>query len=391
MYYICLKSKEMKILIIHNKYRSDYIGGEDIAYKNELVSLQKELGKENIYFYEVSNDDINTFKLFFTIWFSFRYYKEIQNIVEENNIDLVHIHNFYPLLTPSIFKAAKKSGAKVVHTLHNYRLWCIMGIFYREGYGICELCTKNRFSLQGILNKCYRKSLFQSLVVQLSFWFYKLTKMFDNIDYFFVLTDFQKEKVKSLGIDENKILLKPNSLKMFGEISKKKDGYIYVGKLDESKGIVELLKVWKKLDTKYCLTIIGSGEIEEKLKKEYQQRNIIFKGKCSREDTLQMIASSKYLIQPSLLYETFGLTIIEAMNFGVPVIGFDIGTRRDFIVDGNNGFLCDKNMLKDVIEKSFDFGEYELLSKNALLKAKEFDNDYIIKKQIQIYKNILGR
>lgn len=381
----------MKILIIHNKYRSEYIGGEDIAYKNELVSLQKELGKENIYSYEVSNDDINTFKLFFTIWFSFKYYKEIQKIVKENNIDLVHIHNFYPLLTPSIFKAAKKSGAKVVHTLHNYRLWCIMGIFYREGYGICELCTKNRFSLQGILNKCYRKSLFQSVVVQLSFWFYRIMRIFDNIDHYFVLTDFQKDKVKSLGIDENKIILKPNSLKMFGEISKKKDGYIYVGKLDESKGIVELLKVWKKLDTKYCLTIVGGGDLEEKLKKEYQQRNIIFKGKCSREDTLQMISSSKYLIQPSLLYETFGLTIIEAMNFGVPVIGFDIGTRRDFIVDGNNGFLCDQNTLKDTIEKSFNFSGYELMSKNALLKAKEFDNDYIIKKQIEIYKNILER
>lgn len=381
----------MKILMIHNKYRSEYLGGEDIVYENELVSLQKELGKNNVYSYEVSNDDINTFKLFFTIWFSFKYYKEIQKIVKKNNIDLVHIHNFYPLLTPSIFKASKKSGAKVVHTLHNYRLWCIMGIFYREGYGICELCTKNRFSLQGILNKCYRKSLFQSVVVQLSFWFYRITRLFDNIDYYFVLTDFQKDKVKSLGIDENKIILKANSLKMFGEISKKKDGYIYVGKIDESKGIVELLKVWKKLDKKYCLTIVGGGDLEEKLKKEFQQRNIIFKGKCSREDTLQMISSSKYLIQPSLLYETFGLTIIEAMNFGVPVIGFDIGTRRDFIVDGKNGFLCDHNTVKDVIEKSFDFGEYELLSKNALLKAKEFDNDLIIKKQIEIYKNILGK
>jgi len=381
----------MKILIIHNKYRSEYIGGEDIVHKNELFSLQKELGKDNVYSYEVSNDDISTYKLFFTIWFSFKYYKEILKIVQENSIDLVHVHNYYPLLTPSIFKAAKKGGAKVVHTLHNYRLWCIMGIFYREGYGICELCTKHQFSLQGIFHKCYRKSLFQSAVVQLSFWFYKIIKIFDNIDYFFVLTNFQKEKVQSLGITANKIILKPNSLQMSCKISQSKEGYIYVGKIDESKGIVELLNVWKKLDKKYKLTIIGSGDIEEKLHKEYQQNNIIFKGKCSRDETLQMIGNAKYLIQPSLLYETFGLTIIEAMTCGVPVIGFDIGTRGDFIVDGNNGFLCEKNRLKETIEKSFEYHDYEKLSENARLKAQEFDNNYIIQKQIEIYKMILGK
>ena len=118
----------MNILIIHNKYQSNNIGGEDIVYKNELQSLQEKLGEKNVYSYEVSNDDISKIKLIFGIWFSLKYYKEIKKIVKENSIDLVHVHNFYPLLTPSVFKAAKDTGAKVVHTLHNYRLWCISGI-----------------------------------------------------------------------------------------------------------------------------------------------------------------------------------------------------------------------------------------------------------------------
>lgn len=118
-----------------------------------------------------------------------------------------------------------------------------------------------------------------------------------------------------------------------------KDGYIYVGRLEESKGIFELLKVWDKLDEKYILTIIGGGDMEDELKVKYKKKNIIFKGKCSREDTLSCIFNSKYLIQSSILYETFGLTIIEAMSSGVPVIGFNIGTRSDFIEDEVNGFL----------------------------------------------------
>ena len=181
----------MKLLIIHNKYQSNNIGGEDIVYKNELESLQQSLGNENVLSYDVSNDDISKVNLIFNIWFNKRYYNKIRSIIEENSINLVHIHNFYPLLTPSVFKASKDAGAKVVHTLHNYRLWCISGIFYRDGYGICELCTKRQFSLQGIFNKCFRNSFVQSVLAQLSFWYYRRTKVFDNIDYFFVLTNFQ--------------------------------------------------------------------------------------------------------------------------------------------------------------------------------------------------------
>ncbi len=381
----------LKLLIIHNKYQTNNIGGEDIVYQHELESLQKKLGKDNVFSFEVSNDDISKIKLIFGIWFSKKYYKEVKKTIEENSINLVHVHNFYPLLTPSIFKASKDAGAKVVHTLHNYRLWCISGIFYRDGYGICELCTKSKFSLSGILNKCFRKSFVQSLLAQASFWYYKATRVFDNIDYFFVLTDFQQEKVKSLGINENRIIQKPNSLKMSFSIQNDRKDYIYVGRLEESKGIFELLKVWETLDDRFVLTIIGGGDIEEELKNKYKKKNIIFKGKCSREETLENISKSKYLLQPSILYETFGLTIVEAMGCGVPVIGFDIGTRKDFIQDGINGFLSDGQNLKKVIEKSFEYQEYEKLSNNAINTAKLYENDYVIAKQIEIYKKILEK
>ena len=149
-----------------------------------------------------------------------------------------------------------------------------------------------------------------------------------------MLTNFQREKVKSLGISENKIKLKPNGMSVYkSSTDKPKQGYIYVGRLEESKGVFLLLEAWNQLDDRYILTIVGDGDIISDLKTKYDADNIVFKGKCSRKDTLTYISQSKYLIQPSLLYETFGLTIIEAMSFGVPVIGFDIGTRKDFIKD----------------------------------------------------------
>lgn len=381
----------MKILLIHNRYQSNNIGGEDIVFDNEVNLLQKKLGKDNLFVYEVSNDDIKKFKLFFEIWFSFKHYYNIKKIVKSNKIDIVHIHNFFPLLTPSAFKAAKEGEAKVIHTLHNYRLWCISGIFYRDGYGICEQCIKKNFSLAGIRYKCYRKSLLQSLIAQMAFWFYKAIKIFDSIDYFFVLTNFQKDKVKSLGVIENKIILKPNSLNMTSNKKYNKKDYIYVGRLEESKGIYELLKIWDTFDERFVLTIIGGGVIEEELRNKYNKKNIIFKGKRSRKETLIHISKAKYLIQPSLLYETFGLTIIEAMSCGIPVIGYNLGTREDFIQDGVNGFLVNQNNLRDTIEKSFEFQNYDSLSRNALKTAKLYESEYIMNKQIEIYKNIIER
>jgi glycosyltransferase involved in cell wall biosynthesis len=378
----------LRLLIIHNKYQTANIGGEDIVFQNELISLQDKLGKENIFSLEVLNDNINKFILIFGIWFSFKYYKKVKKIVNDNNIDIVHVHNFYPLLTPSIFKAGKKSGAKVIHTLHNYRLWCIAGTFYRDGYGICELCTKSKFPLKGILYKCFRKSLVQSFLAQLSFWFYRAVNSFDSVDYFFVLTNFQRKKIQSLGIDINKLILKPNFINHYVDLLSDKKGYVYIGRLEESKGIYNLLDTWKKLDDKFVLTIIGDGDEKYDLMSKYNQSNILFKGRCGREETLKTIAKSKYLIQPSIWYETFGLTIIEAMSLGVPVIGFNIGTRPDFIHNGVNGFLSNSENLIEVVRRSYNYKEYEFLSNNAILKSKEFTSNYIICKQIDIYKNI---
>lgn len=381
----------MKILIVHNRYQSNNIGGEDIVYDSELKSLRELHGEDNVLAYQVSNDDISKFSLLFGIWFSRKHYRNIKKIVRDNNIDIVHVHNFFPLLTPSVFKAAKKSGAKVVHTLHNYRLWCISGILYRDGFGACELCTKSKLPIFGIKNKCYRKSRLQSLVAQVAFSFYKLFKMFKNIDYYFVLTDFQRQKVKELGISNHKIILKPNSISLAVDqhTQKTKQNYIYVGRLEESKGIFELLDTWRSLDDKFVLTVVGDSPDSDEIINKYSSKNIIFKGKCTREETLSLISQSKYLIQPALLYETFGLTIIEAMSFGVPVIGFDIGTRRDFIKNRENGFITTKNDLQRTIQNSYDYSNYELMSQNAKNTAKQYQNDYIIAKQLEIYKNIL--
>ena len=381
----------MKILLVHNRYLSKYMGGEDRVFINETAALELVLGKENVFQHTVSNDQINKIKLLATIWFSFYHYKKISRIIRENNIDIVHVHNYFPLLTPSVFTAARRNGASTIQTLHNYRWWCVAGILYRDGVGICEHCIDKKFTILPIKSGCYRNSKLQTLIAIMAMLCYKIMRIDNLIDYYFVLTPFQKNKIISFGVPPEKLVLKPNFIHINEKIisEKSKSGFIYVGRLEESKGIEILLESWAMLRTMEKLHIVGSGPLEQELKQRYQGKNIRFYGSVQNENVLKLIMKSKYLIQPSVLYETFGLTIIEAMSVGTPVIGFNIGTRNNLIKNKYNGFLCNPGNLGETLEQAIHYKNYLTLVKNAKLTAKKYNESIIVKEQIVVYKKII--
>ena len=228
--------------------------------------------------------------------------------------------------------------------------------------------------------------------MELVFFLYDKLNVFRFIDSFFVLTEFQYNKVLELGVDSKRVLIKPNSIAIIkpSKISNH-NNYIYVGRIEESKGIIELLEIWIRLDVKYILTIVGNGELLDLLRDKYVATNIFFLGKQTKEDTLSLISSSKYLIQPSLCYETFGLTILEAMMSSVPVIGFDIGTRSQFIKDGVNGYLAQRNNLQKIIEHSYNNVNYDDFQKESFKLANEYEDHIVIRRQIKLYSDMISK
>ena len=267
----------MKILIVHNAYQSHLIGGEDIVVKNEVAALKAKLGASRIFQYTVSNDDIRYQDLAKNIWSDGRHYQAIKSLVEKQNIDIVHVHNFFPLLTPSVFAGAKAAGVKVVHTLHNFRWWCLAGTFYREGKGNCEECVGKPLALPGIIHRCYRGSLVQSTASALAFAWYRLKAYQQFIDAYFCLSRFQQQKITS-WIGAAKLFYKPNAIipaNTQWPLAEKK-GYVFVGRLESAKGIDLLLEAWLKLPPHFELTVIGKGDDEVNLKARYLRPNITF-------------------------------------------------------------------------------------------------------------------
>lgn len=200
----------MNILVAHDLYQQR--GGEETVASSE-VELLKSHGHD-VVFYTRDNYEIDSFNklqkmlLPFTMIFSIRTYKEIKNLIRSKNIELVHVHNTLPLISPSIFYAAKRCGVPVVQTIHNFRMICPNTWFYRDGH-ICEDCLQKgiRCSLK---HKCYRNSFIQTLGVVACNMIHRMTGIYKYV-HFICLTDFNRSKLIQLKcIDPDKVYVKPN-------------------------------------------------------------------------------------------------------------------------------------------------------------------------------------
>ena len=379
----------MKVLLVHNYYRQDSIGGEDVVFRNELEGLKSMLGEENVFVFTKYNDRASLIRVLSGMFFSLSAFFKVLYTIISCRIDIVHVHNTFPLISPSVFIAARIMKTPSVLTLHNFRLNCIAGTLYRNSYGVCEDCVVKSSQLPAIKYKCFRGSTIQSMGAAIALSFHQKLKLYNYVDYFFVLTKFQRRKLMDMGYDEDKLLWKPNFIAEY-ECSMALESdyfdFLYVGRLEEPKGILDVLQIWRDSDIPYSLGVIGIATKELDLP---VHENITYLGKMNNKNVLDYMNRCKYVLQPSLLYETFGLTILEAMSTGTPVVGYDIGTRSEFIEDGTNGFLVSVHKLQKGLDRAMGFKDYSRLVECARSTAWEYRQRRILAEQIELYSNII--
>lgn len=372
--------KKQKVLIVHNYYQTP--GGEDTVVENEKNLLINN-GHE-VVLYTRHNDEIKTRgiirKLLLPLEaiFSIKTYKEVKRKIIEENIDIVHVHNTLPLISPSVYYSAFSCKVPVVQTIHNFRLLC-PGATFTRGNNICEECVdKNLFS--SIRYKCYRGSLIQSIVSAVNLAFHRLIGTYKKVNGYIALTEFNKEKLMNL-IDEKNIYIKPNFVNKSNDtISKQSENYfLFLGRLDELKGIRMLVEAWKDIKESKLL-VVGKGPLEKEIIEfVYNNKldNIDILGYKDKEEVMQLISKAKALIVPSQWYEGFPMTIVESFSIGVPVIVSDIGNLSTIIENKKNGLLFrynDKQDLKDKIEM---FNNDKMLQKELRQGARaSFNNKY---------------
>lgn len=363
----------LKILIVHNKYLQS--GGEDSVVQNEIDILSR--NDYSVHYQEFSNTPFlktgfGWLTLPFTIFFNISAFFKIRKLVKKHRIGVVHVHNFFYNASPSVFWAAHSAGAKTIVTLHNYRLFCLNGIFFRAGK-ICFDCHTNRSFRKGISEKCFKSSkIFSSALAGSTLFHRKIGTWTKRVDKFIVINPFMPQLLSDIGIPDHKIVVKRNVLpeNPFHPVmnyTNRKDYYLYVGRLNAEKGVEHLVAAFRQSGKK--LVIIGGGELASMVQENISS-NIEYAGAKTKEEVFRLYSECKALIFPSLWIEGMPMTIIEALSTGtIPIVAASVNTEM-MIESGKNGFLYESGNIDDLnkviaIFESKNTDELNRLSANA--------------------------
>jgi glycosyltransferase involved in cell wall biosynthesis len=335
---ISARETEQSVLLVHNHYVRP--GGEEQAFFSE-AQLLTQRGHEVIRFEEhnARASDLNTAVLALqTIW-NRQSQRSLSEMIERHRPGVVHFHNTFPLISPSAYYAAKKSRAPVVQTLHNFRLFCLNGLLFREGHP-CEQCLGGGI-FPGVYNRCYRDSLLASSTVAAMIGAHRGLRTWTRaVDLYIAPSQFTRRKAIQGGLPPERVVVKPNFLAEDPGWGKGDEDYVlFAGRLSEEKGVLRLLEAWKRPAMRLPLRICGDGPLADLVARSAKENpRIHFLGKLERDAVIRQMKGARALILPSECYENSPLVLIEAFAVGLPVIASSHGAMADSVSNGSNGF-----------------------------------------------------
>lgn len=365
----------MKVLILHNSYQQR--GGEDSVVEAEHALLESR-GVE-VSRYIADNSAIHGIPAKVRTLASVRSnpaaIAPVMEHIRRLRPNLVHVHNFFPLLSPGIHLALAQVGLPVVQTLHNYRLLCANGMFLRQG-NVCEKCLHGS-RLNALRHACYRGSaLGSAAVLAMQNASIRAPSWVGAVSAFVALTDFARNKFIEGGLPPERIVVKPNAIGdpgvMRGGV---RQGALFVGRLAPGKGAGVLVEAWKEIPD-IDLTIIGDGPDAEALRRSAPV-NIKWSGLQPRHEVLAAMARAQLLILPSTWYEGFPVTLVEAFACGVPVLASRIGGIPEIVDHGRTGFLMepgDPALLRETVCAAF--GDTKRLAQMGQNARTQYETRY---------------
>jgi glycosyltransferase involved in cell wall biosynthesis len=328
---------KLRILTVHNRYL--YKGGEDIVQATE-ASLLRAYGHEVMEYFD-SNEELveisNARKVADLIW-SRRTIEKVTPLLLEFKPDIVHCHNIHYRVSVSIYWLCKRLKVPVVQTLHNFRLGCAQARFFRDGKP-CEQCLQTWLRhLPSIYHRCFQRSALKSLALSTSTWLHYWDGTYsDAVNTYISLSEFASKLHVKLGIPIKKIVIKPNCVYPDPGIGPGNGDFcLFVGRLEEDKGLRTVIKAAGMVDVP--IWIVGEGPMELEVRDaETQFHNVLYLGAMPKERMLDVMKAARFLLFPSIAYENFGLTMIEAFSVGLPVIASRLGSAIDIVRDSVTG------------------------------------------------------
>ena len=327
----------MRVLVAHNFYQQ--AGGEDEVFHAE-VELLRQRG-HSVSTFEMRNDDVKGMSraglIAATMW-NRKAAAALGERVASERSQIVHFHNTFPLISPASYYAARRAGAAVVQSLHNYRLVCPGALLLRNGVA-CTTCVGKTFALPGVVHRCYRGSLATSAATAAMTALHRVVGTWRTaVDQYIALTDSGREHFIAGGLPGERITVKPHFVDPDVGVRTGTGGYaLFIGRLSPEKGIETLLEAWE--GSSRPLVIVGDGPLAGKVQALVARNsNVRWLGRRPASEIPELAGNASLLILPSICYETFGRVAVEAFAVGTPVLGSAHGAVQDVIgTDGSVG------------------------------------------------------
>jgi glycosyltransferase involved in cell wall biosynthesis len=343
----------MKVLVLHNHYQ--HAGGEDVAVANESDLLATR-GHE-VKVYTVSNTVVRTAwdkaRVAWQVPYSTASRRQVAEEIDRFRPDVVHVHNFFPLLTPSVYDACHAAGVSVVQSLHNYRLLCLNALFFRQGR-VCEDCLGKVVPWPGLVHACYRQSRAASGAMAAMQTMNRFRQTWSKkVDLYIALTEFARKKFMQGGLPGPKIVVKPNFVRSDPGPGTGRGQYaLFVGRLSPEKGLNTLLTAWESLNGQIPLKIVGDGPLADHVDTARRKTPGVERlGACPRERVIALMKDAWVLLFPSLCYEGFPMVIGEAYAAGLPVVATNLGSMSLLIDHRRTGLHVRPNDPADLAAK----------------------------------------
>ncbi len=332
----------MRILLIHN--RELKTGGESVAFDRESEALRA-LG-HNLLLLEKSNRDFELAPVWRKAWltaasvFNLPAFVALRRTIREFNPDVAIIHNPFPLWSIACYLALLVQRVPIVQMVHNYRLRCLNGLYFRNG-APCTLCHQGQW-WRGVRYRCVHGSLARSLgyaVITQTAWPLGIVR---RLDAFRVLSSFSRERLIEMGISVDRIHVIPNLSPRLTLVPQPTADptWVFIGHLSAEKGPNVAVGAMAH-GAPGKLLVIGDGPLAAGLRRRIVEERpaVELLGALGDADRFNVLRHAWALVFPSMCFENGPLTILEAFSVGIPVVASRIGSIQDYVTDGVTGRL----------------------------------------------------
>jgi glycosyltransferase involved in cell wall biosynthesis len=393
----------MRVVQVHNRYRSSAPSGESRVVDQEGEALTA-AGHEVIRF-ERHSDEIEHWpwakkaSLPARVVWSPETRRSLASMLRERRPDVVHVHNTFPLLSPAVLYACRDAGVPVVATIHNYKLACVSGDFFRQG-AVCHDCAHG-LPVAGVVHGCYRGSRVASAPVALAIGAHR-SAWRSLVSAYVFISAAQRDLLEGLGLAQDRVFVRHNLVpRRNGPRLPREPAVLYAGRLDEAKGLRLLMAAWDcyrsgPRGSGLRLVIAGSGPLQGEVAAWASARpSVELAGQVDSSRCTQLISQARAVIVPSAWEETFGLVAVEAMAVGTPPIAAGHGSLVELINSGVDGVLFQPGdpaaLAQAMADAEAHPEQYENYGEQARKTYKQrFDPEHSLGHLLEIYRFAIG-